>query len=100
MKVNITTYSQTMGQNESSSKRQVPTKQTKYLERALISNTATHLKTLRKEEDIPETSRQDEIIKPWAEINKTETNKQYKEPMKQQLFLEYIILKYVYDCLL
>lgn len=42
-----------MGHNESSSKRQVPTKQTEYLERAFISNTATHLKALRSQEVTP-----------------------------------------------
>jgi hypothetical protein len=47
-----------------------------------------HFKLLEKQEQIkPKISRWKEIIKNRPEINKMETKNQYKESMKQKLFL-------------
>jgi hypothetical protein len=56
----------------------------KRTERSQISNLTVQLKLLEKQEQTnTKTSRREEIIKIWAEINEIETKK-YKESMKQK----------------
>jgi hypothetical protein len=56
-------------------------------ERSQINDLMLHLKLLEKQEQAKlKTSRRREIIKIRSEINKTETKKTYKEPMKQKAF--------------
>jgi hypothetical protein len=54
-------------------------------ERSQINDLMLHLKLLEKQEQAyPKTNRRREIIKIRAEINEIETNKPYKELMKQK----------------
>jgi hypothetical protein len=55
----------------------------KKLERAHTSSLTTHLKSLeQKEANSPKRSRQQEIIKLWAEINQVKQKELYKESPK------------------
>ena len=76
-----------MGLNESSAKRKIITLNAyiKKLEKSHISELIEHLKTLeQKEAHLLRRTRQQEIIKLRAEINKIET-KQYKESIRQRV---------------
>jgi hypothetical protein len=52
-------------------------------ERSHSSNIPKHLKASGQKEIIPKRNRPQEVIKLGVEINKTETNKQYKESVKE-----------------
>jgi hypothetical protein len=55
-------------------------------ERSQLNDLMLHLKLLEKQEQTnPKISRRRKIIKIRAEINEIETNKTYKEPMKQKV---------------